>query len=179
MRTPSTFVDALSALSLPNTFNPYRDLCPIHDQPDAISRRQTNLRRCLAAALDACADTMWVARDLGYRGGRRTGLPLTDEAHLSEAAKLFRLSDDLDRATQGPVVAERTATITWKMLTAVDRPVVLWNVFPLHPHESNEPMSNRCHRRAERAQTWPLLEALVDMINPKRSAGMQGQHCPD
>ena len=166
MRTPNTFVEAVSALSLPNTFNPYRDLCPIHDQPDAAARRQANLRRCLEAALDACADTMWVARDLGYRGGRRTGVPLTDEAHLSEAAKLFRLVDDLDRATRGPAVAERTATITWKMLTAVGRPVVLWNVFPLHPHEPDDPMSNRCHRRAERAQTWPLLEALVDMINP-------------
>jgi len=28
------------------------------------------------------SNTIWMGRDLGYRGGRRTGLALTDEAHL-------------------------------------------------------------------------------------------------
>ncbi len=46
--------------------------------------------------------------------------------------------------------------------------MVLWNVFPLHPHEADDPLSNRCHTRAEREATWPFLTVLIDMIAPSR-----------
>lgn len=166
MRTPTSFVEEIAALALPDAFNPYRDICPLHDQRDAAARRRSNLRRCLEAALEGCADTIWVARDLGYRGGRRTGIPLTDEAHLVDAGDLFGVSG-LERATRGPAVAERTATVTWQMLSEIGRPVVLWNVFPLHPHAPDDPMSNRCHRKSERDATRPFLEALIAMIAPR------------
>lgn len=165
MKTPKSFVDALSTIELINTFNPYRDNCSLHDQPDAARRRRQNFQRCLEASLDAKADTIWIARDLGYRGGRRTGIPLTDEAHLSEAERLFR-GVELEQATKGPVIAERTATVTWNLLAEIERPVFLWNVFPLHPHNPDEPLSNRCHRKTEREATWPFLLALLAMIKP-------------
>jgi hypothetical protein len=44
----------------------------------------------------------------------------------------------------------------------------LWNIFPLHPHEVTDPFSNRSHTRAEREATWPLLTALICMIQPRR-----------
>ena len=166
MNIPKTFVDELSAVRLSDTFNPYQDHCPLHDQPDAAQRRRRNLQRCLEAALDAKADTIWVARDLGYRGGRRTGIPLTDEVHLDDAATLFG-GIELERATKGKAVSERTATVTWRLLTEIGRPVALWNVFPFHPHDLNDPMSNRCHRKAEREATWSFLTALLEMIRPK------------
>lgn len=165
--TPETFVDALERASLPNVFNPWRDHCPSCDLVGAAGLRRENLRRFLESALTVESTTMWVGRDLGYRGGRRTGVPLTDEVHLASAAAL--LGDiDLVRATEGPVVAERTAAVVWRVLGEVRRPVVLWNVFPFHPHRADDPMSNRCHTRAERDETWPLLEALVEMVQPKR-----------
>lgn len=167
MRTPATFVDALSRVVLADTFNPYRDVCPIHDAPHAAARRRDNLRRCLEAALDHRADTIWVARDLGYRGGRRTGIPLTDDAHLHEAAQLFG-GIKLRRATAGAAVSERTATVTWAQLRTIGRPVMLWNVFPLHPHAPGDGMTNRCHRKAEREATWPFMLALIDLLRPKQ-----------
>ena len=80
--TPKTFVSALAAADLPSVFNPWRDRCELHDRRDAAARRRSNLERVLSAALDVQVETIWVARDLGYRGGRRTGVPLTttDEA---------------------------------------------------------------------------------------------------
>ncbi len=167
MKTPRTFADALADTRLPSVFNPYRDCCPVHDRADAAHLRKRNLVHCLEAAIEAEVDTIWIARDLGYRGGRRTGVPLTDEVHLTSASTLLG-SITLDRATHGPVVAERTAAIVWRVLARVGAPVVLWNIFPLHPHEADHPLSNRCHCRAERDVTWPFLLALIEMIGPRR-----------
>lgn len=148
-------------------FNPYSECCPTHDRPGADALRTQNLVRWLTAALESRADTIWIARDLGYRGGRRTGLPLTDEIHLNQAGALLG-GIDFDRATRGPLMAERTAAIVWKVLGRIGIPPVLWNVFPFHPHAPDDPMSNRCHTRAEREATWPLLMALITMIHPRR-----------
>lgn len=165
--TPKSFVSALAAADLPSVFNPWRDRCSIHDRRDAAARRRANLEGVIAAALDARVETIWIARDLGYRGGRRTGVPLTDEVHLTHAAALMG-GIALERATEGPAIAERTAAIVWQVLSRIGQPVMLWNVFPFHPHEADDPMSNRCHTRAEREATWPLLQALVSMLQPKR-----------
>ncbi len=167
MNTPKSFTAALAQTRLPSVFNPYVDCCPIHDRPDAARVRKRNLVRCLEAALAPRVDTIWIARDLGYRGGRRTGVPLTDEIHLSQAGVLMG-GIALDRATRGPVVAERTAAIVWSVLSRIGEPAVLWNIFPLHPHEPDDPFSNRCHTRAERDATWPMLIALIALIKPRR-----------
>ena len=165
--TPSQFVSALEAMSLPSVFNPWRDRCPVHDVADAPARRRQNLESFLEAAIRAQVRTMWIARDLGYRGGRRTGVPLTDEVHLAAAGSLLG-GVSLDRATDGPPMAERTAAIIWRVLGRIGAPVILWNVFPFHPHDNDDPMSNRCHTRLEREETWPLLEALIEMVQPTR-----------
>lgn len=165
--TPKSFVQALAATNLPSVFNPWHDRCSIHDRRDAAARRRANLQGMLEAVLDANVETIWIARDLGYRGGRRTGVPLTDEVHLTHASALMG-GIALERATQGPAIAERTAAVVWQVFGRIGQPVMLWNVFPFHPHEADDPMSNRCHSRAEREVTWPLLQALVSMVQPKR-----------
>lgn len=167
MKTPQQFAAALADVSFEAVFNPYSDLCTAHDRPNAAQVRRRNLVTFLEAAIDARVDTIWIARDLGYRGGRRTGIPLTDEVHLRSAGDLLG-GVTLDRATRGPIVAERTAAVIWRVLTRIAAPVVLWNVFPLHPHEAGDPLSNRCHTRAEREATWPFLAALIAMIAPRR-----------
>jgi hypothetical protein len=167
VKTPKSFAAALSQTRLPSVFNPYCDCCPVHDRPDAARVRKRNLVRCFEAALAARIDTIWIARDLGYRGGRRTGIALTDEIHLSQAGVLLG-GIALDRATRGPVLAELTAAIIWSVLSHIGEPAVLWHIFPLHPHEAGDPFSNRCHTRAERDANWPLLVALIAMIQPRR-----------
>jgi uracil-DNA glycosylase len=72
------------------------------------------------------------------------------------------------RATHGPIVAERTAAIVWQVIAQIGRPVLLWNVFPFHPHEPNDPFSNRCHTRAEREACKPLLMAVLEMVQPRQ-----------
>jgi hypothetical protein len=165
--TPKSFVATLADMRLPAVFNPYADCCDVHDRKDAARLRRRNFQLFLEAALDHEVEEIWIARDLGYRGGRRTGVPLTDEVHLEFIGRLLG-GIELHRATRGPVVAERTAAIVWRVLSRIDRPVLLWNVFPFHPHEPNDPFSNRCHTATERQQTLPLLRTLIDMVQPER-----------
>ena len=167
MKTPKSFAAALSQVSMPLVFNPYMDCCAVHDLPAAASIRRGNLQRFLESSMDARVDTIWIARDLGYRGGRRTGVPLTDEIHLEKAGVLSG-GIRLNRATVGPLVAERTATVIWNVLAEVREPTMLWNVFPFHPYAEGDSFSNRCHTKAEREATWPLLTALLSMIKPRR-----------
>lgn len=166
LSTARRFVDIVADLRFENAFNPYSEICPQYDRPDASVIRRENLVRVLEAALFNGVSTIWVARDLGYRGGRRTGLALTDEAHLDAHANLFRTCS-LQRSTNGPVVAERTAKIVWSMLGLIGQPVFLWNVFPLHPHEAGLPMSNRCHTRAERVACRHIMLTLIEMLSPR------------
>jgi uracil-DNA glycosylase len=165
--TPSKFVSELSALAIPCTFNPYAERCPVHDRADAPKRRCDNLRHFLEGALACETDTIWIARDLGYRGGRRTGVPLTDEIHLEYMSCMFD-SGSFQRATVGPAVSERTAAIVWSAIRTIQRPVFLWNVFPLHPHERDDQFSNRSHTRAEREMCKPLLLSLLEMMRPRQ-----------
>jgi hypothetical protein len=165
--TPGRFVSSLAKVRLPHVFNPYADRCEVHDRADAARLRRKNLELFLEAALEMRVEEIWIARDLGYRGGRRTGVPLTDEVHLEGVGRLLG-GISLRRATRGPIVAERTAAVVWKVLDRIDQPVVLWNVFPFHPHERNDPFSNRSHTSTEREQTLPLLKILLKMFEPER-----------
>ncbi len=165
--TPSEFVVSLEKMDLPSVFNPWSDQCAVHDKENASATRRENLRLTIEAAIGNGAETMWVARDLGYRGGRRTGIPLTDDVHLDKASTLLG-GINLKRATIGPVVAERTAAVIWRVLSTIDQPVMLWNVFPFHPHQEDDAFSNRCHTKNERDATWSVLEALIDLIKPLR-----------
>lgn len=161
------FVELVAALRFDDAFNPYSDLCSDFDRPDAARIRRHNLSMVLDAAIDRGVDSIWVARDLGYRGGRRTGLALTDEVHLGAHADLLG-TPPLARSTNGPAMAERTATVIWQMLIAIRQPVFLWNVFPLHPHEAGDPMSNRCHTRGERLACRHIMVGLIHLLSPSR-----------
>ncbi|GHA38539.1 uracil-DNA glycosylase [Devosia pacifica] len=166
-RNAAEFVELVTGLRFEDAFNPYSDLCSDFDRPDAAQIRRHNLEMVLDAAIDRGVESIWVARDLGYRGGRRTGLALTDEAHLAAHADLLG-TPPLSRSTNGPMVAERTATVIWQMLIAIRQPVFLWNVFPLHPHVAGDPMSNRCHTRSERLASRHVMVGLIHLLAPRR-----------
>jgi hypothetical protein len=164
--TPRDFVDVLCGLVFEDTFNPYVDRCPKHDAPGAPRMRASMLRAMLQAAAKAEVDAIWIGRDLGYRGGRRTGLALTDDVHMRAHAERWGVT--VRRPTQGRELAERTAAVIWTVLSEIEAPIFLWNVFPLHPHESNEPFTNRSHNSRERRAGEEVLAHLVKLLEPRR-----------
>ncbi len=160
------FVNAVAALQFENCFNPYVDRCEVHDQEDAPYLRATSLSAMVESAACEPVDAIWVGRDLGYRGGRRTGLALTDDVHIDRHAKRWDLS--AKRPTVGTAVAERTAAVVWNILDLIDARIFLWNVFPLHPHELDEPFSNRQHNARERRAGEEVLQNLIALLRPER-----------
>ncbi len=164
--TPLGFVTALQSVKLENVFNPYADRCALYDVSNAPARRAQSLLCLLRAAAGTEIEDLWIGRDLGYRGGRRTGLALTDDVHLDVHGS--RWSVPVQRATTGEMVAERTAAVVWRMLDQVSAAIFLWNVFPFHPHLPNEPFSNRAHRSSERAIGEEILSELIAMLRPRR-----------
>lgn len=160
-------VEALTDVRLVNVFNPYADRCESFDRPDAPRLRRATLEAYLEAVRRSGVDTVWMGRDLGYRGGRRTGLALTDEHHLRLISIVYP-SVEWSRATYGPACVERTATEIWKCLVLLSAVPLLWNVFPLHPHEPEQPFSNRKFSAKELASVQEINAELFKWIGITR-----------
>lgn len=165
--TPTSFVQALAAVKLPNVFNPYADTCEVHDRSNAAAMRRRGLRTLLTAAQAIGIDTIWMGRDLGYRGGRRTGLALTDEMQLMQFPSIYPGAEP-EKATLGPAVAERTAAEIWAVLAQLDLPPLLWNVFPFHPHEPGNAFTNRKFTAAELRVADGLNRQLIAWLGIRR-----------
>ena len=160
------FVSAVASLRFGNAFNPYADRCEVHDRKDAPQRRARALSAVVEQASALEVDALWIGRDLGYRGGRRTGLALTDDVHIERHAQRWNVK--VARQTVGEPVSERTAAVIWGMLDQIDKPVFLWNVFPLHPHDPDSPFTNRQHNARERQAGEEILCLLLNLLRPKR-----------
>ena len=161
------FIRDLKELKCDNAFNPYSDYCDEYDLEDAPNIRLTALWAMLNVAQEREIDSLWIGRDLGYRGGRRTGLALTDDRHIGKHAERWEIK--IERATRGDVIVERTASVIWYVLSRLEGiNIFLWNVFPLHPHEPDSPFSNRAHDASERDTGLSILEQLIGVLKPKR-----------
>jgi hypothetical protein len=168
-----TFVNDLAAIRLESVFNPYIDQCQTHDGQKSPAIRRANLTAFLNVAEKLDLSSAWFGRDLGYRGGRRTGLALTDEPHLASFADIYPGAEVM-RATIGPEMSERTATEVWNMLAQLPSPPFLWNIFPFHPFDSQNPMSNRAHSARERDVCADILASLLGWLKPSRLVAIGG-----
>ena len=163
---PERILVELKGMSFPNTFNPYAEECEVYDKAGAAQLRAGLLGEMLGAASDVDIDSFWVGRDLGHRGGRRTGLALTDDLRFADHTKRWGI--EVDRPTEGPILRERTAGVVWEMLAEVSDHVFLWNVFPLHPFPGGDVFKNRAHSAVERKAGQRLLLMLFALLRPRR-----------
>lgn len=157
------FISDLSSYEAERVFNPWTMNCDAVDIETSFAVRCENLRTVLTGCQEADSVDVWVGRDLGWRGGRRTGVALVDEYALDE----YALSLDvvgLKKATVGPTMRERTATEINLARARVSRKLFFWNVFPFHPHEEGKPNSNRMHTRREHDVGLLFLKAVLKLL---------------
>jgi len=162
------FIDELRQVSLSSVFNPYRDVCRIHDHSESPAIRRLNLQLYLDKAVECGMESVWLGRDIGYRGGRRTGIALTDEIHLEILERHFGIAG-MTKTTIGESFKEQTSTEVWKIIREVDAKVFLWNIFPFHPFKAGNSMSNRRHTTREFNECKDLLICLLQWLKPKKN----------
>lgn len=157
------FVDDLATYEADRVFNPWAMNCEAVDVHESFNVRRENLRTVLYACSDVKEIDVWIGRDLGWRGGRRTGVALVDESSLDDYAHSIEVVG-LRKATAGPVMRERTATEIHLARARVARKLFFWNVFPFHPHEAGRPQSNRMHTRREREAGLAFLMTVLTLL---------------
>jgi len=87
---------------------------------------------------------------------------------MAQHAMRWNIAQMPERPTVGGAVAERTAAVVWDMLENIEARIFLWNVFPLHPHESGDPFTNRQHNARERRAGEEILKQLIVLLRPAR-----------
>lgn len=161
----TALVDSLAAIpGNDRLFNPYDP-----SEPGA-SVRQANLAHYLTDLQQFDPGILMVAEAPGYRGCALSGIPVTSERIILNGVEKWGLfgADSGYGTTSGHPegVAEMTATILWGALTAyLDKPPVLWNTVPLHPHKPDNRQSNRSPLVGERRTGAVYIERVMELYN--------------
>lgn len=169
--TPEGFVKTLESFCFQDVFNPCSECCAVRDRNNADQMRRSSLLEILLAATESGVDSLWVGRDLGYRGGRRTGLAFTDDARPGKHAERWGVL--IEKPTRD-TIEESTATLVWDVLDHTDASAFLRNVFPLHPHKPQEPFTDRRRNSREKEAGQGLLHELIRFLKPQRLVAAGG-----
>ena len=178
----NTFIDKLQSYQRENVFNPWRDYDPDTEiGPEAPEIRRENLRRYLE--LRQHAHYLFIAEALGYQGGHFSGVAITSERILLGQHKAVRPASVLGacdyRRTSSPASAqlnatqkakgfnEPTDTVVWSTLqnhglAAFD--VILWNIFPWHPHKEGKLLTNRTPSTPELDVGVEYAKLLLELV---------------
>lgn len=153
-------IAALVSAAFPNVCNPYTDVDPALERLDAAAVRLANLGHYLRDRRNA--RIALIGEAAGYRGCRFTGIPFTCEAQLrawnDARYRTTSMHGDYD---------ERSARCIWRALGR-RADVILWNVFPWHPHLPSQPLSNRQPSAAEWRAGLSVLKLFLEWKQPER-----------
>lgn len=176
------FVDQVSEYRSPGVFNPWGQVDPFYDLPDADQIRRSNLIRYFSARMES-ARYILVAEAAGFRGAKFSGMAMTSERALMNDPPLDTCSPFFDgdkkrssnaKAEGIPVIGmiEPTASIVWKnMLRLLDgRDWINWNTFAWHPYKDSgaglhsDRMTNRTPTDKEVAVGEEVLKAFLTLF---------------
>ena len=178
----NTFLDKLQSYHSDLVFNPWREYdsaCDIGPQAPVI--RSANLRRYLE--LRTKAHYLFIAEALGYQGGHFSGVAVTSERillgqhkdvqpHSVLGAWQYQRTSNpqsplLNASQKAKGFNEPTDTVVWNALNrhglaAFD--VILWNIFPFHPHKEGKLLTNRTPSAAELDVGVEYAKMLLELV---------------
>ena len=178
----NTFINKLQSYQGKDVFNPWRDFDPDTEiGPEAPALRCANLRRYLE--LRQQAHYLFIAEALGYQGGHFSGVAITSERILLGQHKDVRpesvlgqwqyertskpSSEQLNATQRAKGFNEPTDTVVWSTLqnhgvAAFD--VILWNIFPWHPHKAGNLLTNRTPSTPELDVGVEFAKMLLELV---------------
>ncbi len=180
--TLDTFLNQLKSYRGDNVFNPWRDYEPGLDiGPEAPAIRMANLKRYLE--LRTNAHYLFIAEGLGYQGGHFSGIAITSErillgkhATVPQQSVLGEWKYERTSNPESPLLNriqklqgfnEPTDTVVWNALNEhglAAQDVILWNIFPFHPHKPGNLLSNRTPTPAELQLGWKYAVMLMELV---------------
>ncbi|PQJ16111.1 uracil-DNA glycosylase [Aureicoccus marinus] len=131
----------------------------------AVQVRKHNLRQYLCQFAKSSPEVLLVGEAPGYRGCGTTGIPFTSERLLEEHS--FFKQGDYQFNSKGVPHSESSATIVWEVISSLNTLPLLWNSYPFHPHQVNDPMSNRAPNEEELALGKRVLVRLMKTYSPQ------------
>ena len=105
-------------------------------------KRKNNLKLYLEKMKNLSPKVILIGEAPGFRGCRFTGIPFTSEYLLSNNLFFGNSGFETTKENDKPK-KEKTATIMWEVLDSLNQYPLLWNSFPFHPHNQENPTENR------------------------------------
>lgn len=114
--------------------------------------------------MDCGVDIMLIGEAPGYRGCALTGIPFTDEVQLKSPANNYALGT-WQRPAEIGNTSERSATAMWTALRRYHIVPLMWNVFPFHPYNQGNELSNRTPTQVELKYGLYYVQELISIFN--------------
>ena len=156
------FINYLSSFSnLIDSTNLYKG-----DQIES-SIRKENVIRYLTKMKKINSTTLLLGEAPGYKGCRLTGIQFTSEKILKEnyffSNENYKFINPLNK-----LESEISATIVWNELKNYNILPLIWNIYPFHPHQKDNYLTNRTPTLQELKLGKNILMDLMKIFNIKK-----------
>ena len=177
----SSFIDTLSAYRRSCVFNPWGEEDAALDVPGAAAVRRRQLSLYLARRIGR-ARIVFMAEACGYQGGRFSGIAMTCERMLlsrhpavtaemilGEAGTRTSRADSslpLKETQRRCGFNEPTDTVVWGAAAEaglLPEEFLLWNIFPFHPYQKGNPLTNQTPTEAELADGLSFAKIFLEL----------------
>lgn len=163
--TEQDFVAKLSEYRGKNVFNPWGESDLLYDV-GVVAPMVRRMNLAVYMALRPEVDYIFMGEALGYQGGHFSGVALTCERMLlgyHQVKPQMIFGDYVAQRTSDPAKLEKkvlqqkgfnepTDTVVWQGLQDYGfdvEKVFLWNIFPFHPHQEGNVLTNRTPSQEE------------------------------
>jgi hypothetical protein len=129
--------------------------------------RRENLKRYLEKMSIINPSVLLLGEAPGYKGCRLTGIPFSSEKVLNEN-DFFKNQGFVCINGIKDLESEISATIVWNELENYPNKPLIWNIFPFHPHKSNDIITNRTPTKTELSFGKEYLKQLLRIFDIKK-----------
>lgn len=150
----------------------YKSSCTVFNmyqvEIDGAEIRRNNLRLYLQKMKTLNPSVLLLGEAPGYKGARLTGVPFTSEVIIKNESFFDRKAGYQYVNSPDNLEWELSASIVWGKISALNDKPLLWNIFPFHPHQSDDILSNRTPSKKELLIGKAYLKMLLEIFDFKK-----------